>query len=169
MSVDVFNEFQLFKGLTPEQFAQVQPLFALLDCEAGDVLFEQGGQAEFLYLLVEGEVDILYKPEDGPELTIARVRPEGVVGWSAALGSPAYTSSAVCVSECQMLRARGEGLRSLYEHNPETGKLIIERLAALIAERLRNTHEQVLALLEQSVRIGTNGRNEGLRAQGGLT
>jgi CRP-like cAMP-binding protein len=120
---------------------------------AGTVLFEQGDPAVHLYVVTEGEVHIRYKPEDGPALIVARVRTDGVVGWSAALRSPMYTSSAVCSTECYMLRVSGQDLRDLCARHPETGRLILERLAAGIAERLRNTHKHVLELLEQGLRV----------------
>ena len=87
---------------------------------------------------------------------MARVSEQGVVGWSAALGSPTYTSSAICASDCRLLRLRGRDLRDLYARDPETGKLVLERLATVIAERLRNTHHHVLALLERGVLMEIN-------------
>jgi len=87
-------------------------------------------------------------------LTIARIKPEGVLGWSAALGSPEYTSSAVCEADCTLLRISGEDLRNLCDRYPETGSYVLERLAEVIAKRLRNTHTQVLALLEQGMQAG---------------
>ncbi len=148
-----YDHLTLFQGLNGDQMSLVRRLF-LPNREIVDtVLFEQGDIAEFLYIVVEGEVHIFYKPEDGPELTVARIRPDGVVGWSSALGRPQYTSSAVCMTDCCLLRVRGRDLRELYAKHPETGKLILERLAAVISERMRNTHQQVISLLEQGLRV----------------
>jgi len=107
-----------------------------------------------MYLVISGEIAINYKPEDGSSITMARVGPGGVVGWSAALGNRLYTSSAVCTVYTQMLRVRGADLRNLCQQYPETGILILDRLATVIAERLRNTHEQVIALLKQGLLNG---------------
>ena len=156
MPEDVFDKLALFKNLDAEQRQLLRPLFLPCDCYSGSVLFEQGDRAEYLYLVVIGEVAIRYKPEDGPPITVARVRPGGIVGWSAALGSRFYTSAAECAAYSQMLRVRGADLRELCEQHPETGILILERLAEVIAQRLRNTHEQVMALLKQG--LGTDVR-----------
>jgi hypothetical protein len=43
-------------------------------------------------------------------------------------------------------------LRRLCETHPETGVVLLERLAEVIAERLRNTHQCVVDLLRQGVR-----------------
>lgn len=153
MNGNDLDHLTLFQGLTPSQNMQVRPIFQSVFEPAGNVLFNQGDQADFLYLVLDGEVIIRFKPEDGPEIIVSRVHAEGVVGWSSALGSPAYTSSAVCTSDCQMLRVRGEDLRILCENYPETGALILERLAVVIAERLRNTYDYVVTLLEQGLRL----------------
>lgn len=153
MSANHFADLSLFDGLTPEECDLVYPLFRVCRESAGNVIFEQGDPAENLFVVVEGEVSILYKPDDGPELTISHVRSEGVVGWSSAIGSPVYTSTAVCATECRLLCLSGNALRKLYQEHPDTGVLILGRLAALIAERLKNTHQYVMALLEQGLRI----------------
>jgi CRP/FNR family transcriptional regulator len=153
-SVAVFDQLNLFACLNPEQRALVQPLFVFRDYVDEAVIFEQGDAAEYLYVVAEGGVHILYKPDDGPEITIARVRPEGVAGWSAVLGTPSYTSTAVCEGKTRLLRVHGADLRTLCERHPETGRLVIEQLADVIAERLQGTHAQVLALLEQGMRLG---------------
>ena len=150
------DQLALFQDFNPDQRALLRKLFHSSQAPEGTVLFEQGAPAENLYVVVDGEVHIRYKPDDGPLLTVARVRMEGVVGWSAALGSPLYTSSAVCATDCQMLRVRGEDLRSLYARHPDTGKQFLERLATVIAERLRNTHHQVIELLEQGLSVEIN-------------
>jgi len=155
MPTDVFDQLSLFKGLSPDQHQLLKPLFIPCDCYGEAVLFEQGDRAEYLYLVVVGEIAIHYKPDDGPPIVVARVKAGGVVGWSAALGNRVYTSAAICTRYTQMLRVRGADLRDLCEQNPETGILILERLAEIIAERLRNTHEQVIALLTEGLTNGT--------------
>lgn len=146
-----FDQLSLFEGLSSNQLELLQPLFTICEQCDGNILFQQGESASYLYLLVAGEAVVRYKPDDGPWLTVARIRPEGVLGWSAALGSPFYTSSGICTADSVLLRISGENLRRLCEQHPHTGSLVLERLATMIAQRLRNTHNHVIALLEQGL------------------
>jgi CRP/FNR family transcriptional regulator, cyclic AMP receptor protein len=155
MSNDIFDQLPLFEGINDAQLALLRQIFTPVDCYANTMLFEQGDPAEFLYLVVVGEVIVNFKPDDGPAITVARVQPGGAVGWSAALGSRSYTSRAECLVYTQMLRVRGTDLRKLCEQNPEAGLIILDRLATVIAERLSSTHKQVVALLELGLRAGT--------------
>lgn len=151
-----FSQLSLFQGMSSAQLELLRPLFVDYECYQGTVLFEQGEPAEYLYLIVSGEAEIQYKPEDGPPITVARVRPGGLVGWSSLIGRRFYTSAVVCAQDSHLLRVRGADLQKLCQEHPETGVLLLERLANVVAERLRNTHPEVLSLLENGLRNGVN-------------
>lgn len=161
MLSDAIDQLPLFEGISLAQRSLLRPIFVPCDFYPNTPIFEQGDPAEFLYIVVSGEVVVNYKPDDGPPITVARVQPCGVVGWSAALGSRAYTSRAECSVYTQMLRVRGSDLRKLCMEHPDVGTIILDRLATVIAQRLSNTHEQVLTLLEMGLRNGqpTTGGN----------
>ncbi len=149
MTDDIFEQLPLLRDLTGEQIQLLRPLFVPYECYTGTVLFEQGDPAEYIYLVVQGEVVIRYKPEDGAVITITRVKSGGVVGWSAALGNRMYTSAASCSDSTELVRVSARDLRRLCEQCPETGILILDRLASVIAERLHHTHAQIMELLIQ--------------------
>lgn len=153
MPVNRFSTLALSHAFNPDQQALLDPLFLQWENGAGSLVFEQGDAADYLYILIEGEVHVRFKPDDGPAITVARVQPQGVVGWSAALGSPFYTSSAFCVAPSCMLRISAEDLRRLCEDHPKTAALLLEQLADVIAQRLHGTHSQVVALLHQGLQV----------------
>ncbi|MCS6907167.1 MAG: cyclic nucleotide-binding domain-containing protein [Anaerolineales bacterium] len=151
MNEDIFERSPFFADLSPKQLALLKPLFMPCSCREGELLFEQGDVADLLYLVVHGEVIVRYKPEDGPEIVVARVKPGGIVGWSAALGSRHYTSGAICAADSKLLCVRGDDLRRLCRQHPDTGVIVLERLADVIAERLHSTRKEVMTLLKQGL------------------
>jgi CRP-like cAMP-binding protein len=148
MENDPFQKLSFFAGLSPAQLQILRSVFVPCDMYVDTVLFEQGALAEFLYIVVTGEVLVSFKPDDAPRIPVARVRMGGVVGWSAALGSRKYTSAAITTEYTQLLRVRGSDLRQVFRHHPTIGEFINERLADVIAQRTRVTHAQVKSLLE---------------------
>lgn len=152
MPEDIFSKITVFNDLRPSHNRSLRSVFYVVRESAGMMLFDQGEPARNLYLVVEGEVHIRYKPDDGAEILVARVGPQGAVGWSAALGNPTYTSSAVCATECKLLRASREDLCKLCERDPQCAEVVLLRLAEVIAKRLRNTHQHVLELLKEGLR-----------------
>jgi len=144
-------QLTLFHDFSPEQLEQIQSFVEIGKYPKDQVIFEQGDQAQHLYVVISGEVIVRFKPYDGPDITVSHITPGGVFGWSAALGRSAYTSGAITTAATEIFRFRAKDLHKLCENNPEMGSIILDRLAAVIAERLRSTHKQVLALLTQAV------------------
>jgi len=137
----------LFQDLDPAQIALLKPLFEQYTCPANTVIFEQDTPATYLYLLTKGEVAIRYKPYDGPTITLTRLRVGDVFGWSAVVGSPHYTSSIISESEVEAIRIRGDHLLKLSSNAPETGKVVMDRLARVVSPRWGNAQAQVQSLL----------------------
>lgn len=156
MPGDIFEHLTFFEGMSIAQLGLLRSLFELCDFPPGMAIFDQGEPATFLYIVVAGEVVIEYKPYDSTPIVVARVKTGGVFGWSAALGNHAYTSGAASTSYSQVLRVHGEDLRNVCENYPDIGKIILRRLADVIAER-RNVHPQVMAILENGLRNGKSG------------
>ena len=153
---DIFDQLAIFEGMDTSQRVLLKAYFVVCECKDEEVIFAQGDRAEFLYVVIEGEVFIHFKPDDGPELMVSRIKDGGVFGWSAAFGSGVYTSGAVCSESTTLLSVRGTDLKMLRENHPETGILILERLTAIVAERMESEgdHSQVMALLEHGLKNG---------------
>jgi CRP-like cAMP-binding protein len=148
MNGDPFETLSFFAGFTAMQLEVLRAVFVPCDVYVDTVIFEQGAPAEFLYIVVKGEILVSFKPDDGPHITVARVQMGGVVGWSAALGSRKYTSAAISTEYTQLLRVRGSDLRHVFRQYPDIARIIKERLAGVIAQRTQVTHAQVVNLLD---------------------
>ncbi|MBT3322355.1 MAG: cyclic nucleotide-binding domain-containing protein [Anaerolineae bacterium] len=145
-----FENFPLFKGLNKETLRIIKPLFESCTCHKG-IIFEQGDPAVYLYFVIEGSIDILYKPYDAPSISITSVKSGDVFGWSAIAGDRAYTSGAACKTECQAMRIQGEDLRNLCIQHPQTGEILLDRLAESVSTRWQNAHTQVRDILTQGI------------------
>jgi CRP/FNR family cyclic AMP-dependent transcriptional regulator len=147
----------IFKDLSADDIDKMAPLFEMVCLNQNQVIFEYGMVADYLYILLDGEVVVNFKPYDGPQLIVARVYSGDVFGWSSILGRQVYTSEAVAMANSTAIRIGGNELRYLCEKNPQTGRVILETLAGVIAEPLHNTHDQIFTLLTQSMELGNGG------------
>ncbi len=145
--IETLPAIPLFQDLDPAQIALLKSLFESFTCLPDMMIFEQGTPAIYLYLLIKGEVSIRYKPYDGPVITLTRLRDGDVFGWSAVVGSPQYTSSIISETPIEAIRIRGNNLLKLSTDSPETGKVIMDRLARVVSPRWKNAEEQVHVLL----------------------
>lgn len=146
-----YANLAIFNGLQASQVRALSPFLEEIVLREGQIIFEQGERACSLFILLEGEVTVRYKPYDGPPLTVARIQAGEVFGWSSALGREVYTSNAEAVRAGLAYRIQAKSLKHLCDENPDAGRVLLERLADSIAERLRNTNSTVLELLSQSI------------------
>lgn len=145
--LETMENIPLFTHLEPEQIELLQPLFERYSCPANTLIFSQNSRAEYLYLILDGVVQIEYKPYDGPQIKLTKLSHGDVFGWSAVVG-PQYTSSAVSDSAVEALRIRGSDLRTLVNQHPASGQTILDLLARFVSSRWKNAQTQVQSILK---------------------
>ncbi len=146
MQAPIDNPF--FRGLSPDQLDLIAPLFEPIVVPAGTVIFKQGDEAVFLYVINQGSVTIQYKPYDGPMITLSHLRAGEVFGWSSVVGGETYTSDAISVNDVEALRLRGSDLVKLCEHEPQAGLAILDKLAEAVSPRWTYAREQIQSILD---------------------
>jgi len=145
------DSIPLFKGVDDHILHLLEPLFEPYSCTAETVIFEQGDPALFLYLILDGTVEVNYKPYDGPPLTVTTLTPGNIVGWSAAIGNATYTSGAVCKEDCEAIRMSKRDLYNLCATEPEAGRIILSLLAESVSPRWQDAQSQIQVLLNNTL------------------
>jgi CRP/FNR family transcriptional regulator len=150
----MFKELEsipLFKDVDDHILQLLEPLFEPFSSPEGTTIFEQGDPALYLYLILDGSVEIIYKPYDGPPLTITTLVTGNIVGWSAAIGNTTYTSGAICKENCQTIRMSSRDLHKLCASEPEVGRIILNLLAESVSPRWHDAQSQIQTLLNTNV------------------
>jgi Fe-S cluster biogenesis protein NfuA len=145
------TKFRLFCDMSPTDLAVLAPYFTYAEYPSEVTLFFQGDMADRLYLVASGEIKINYKPYDSPQITVTRIREGDVLGWSTVLGNKKYTASAVSDSEIALLQITGDNLRKLVAEHPQTGKMVLDRLAAAASPRWKDARAQVTSMLRKGI------------------
>jgi CRP-like cAMP-binding protein len=151
MPQGALGQLDLFADIDRSDLRLLAEMARFVSIRPGKQVFAQGDPALHLYILVEGQVAIRYRPFDGDPLTVSTIAPGGVFGWSAFLARMTYTSSAIGEQAGRALAVAGIDFRALCEEHPRTGILIVERLADVIAGRLTGTRQAILDMLNRGV------------------
>jgi CRP-like cAMP-binding protein len=146
------NRVTIFKGLDADELELLKPLFEVFSCQSGTFIFQQGEPADFLYLLIEGKVEMSFKPYDEVPITIAQVEKDDLFGWSAVVGSDKYTSSAMATENVVAYRVHGGELHKFCRDHPNAGQDILERLADCVSFRQTDAHRQVQSMILQGMK-----------------
>lgn len=130
------NDLELVAALCQERHYQ-----------AGEIIFHEGIEGKDLYIIVQGEVDILVDPhlvssqtDTRPNLcTIATLRRGQSFGEMALVDQGVRSATArAALNNTRLLIIPGEALLSLCEARPQLGYRLMRNLAADLAMKLRN-------------------------------
>lgn len=103
----------------------------------GEILFEQGDEADKCYLICAGEVEIYLRQAEGGEKILARLEPWRLFGESALLSTAKRNSSARASQAGKLLVLKLEQLEELMAHHNTA-----ESIMALIVDHSRPTQAE---------------------------
>ncbi|MFC1928080.1 Crp/Fnr family transcriptional regulator [Chloroflexota bacterium] len=114
-----------------------------------DVIFGADDEAEYLYVLKEGLVDLVVEipptsKQAATKVVVDRVTTGGLFGWSALVGPNLYTMSAICKKPSKVVIISGIELIALFEKDYRVGYKVFQSLSRIIGARLRDI-EHILA------------------------
>jgi CRP-like cAMP-binding protein len=135
------RQTDLFWGMNQNM---VNRVMAIADREAfgaGDVLFHRSDPASHLFILAQGEVNIMMD-EDGNNLYTGK-RVGEAFGWGALIGRDTYGGSAVCVTPVVVLKLDCGRLFKLLESDRESGYLFYRHLSRALGGRLMQAYCQL--------------------------
>ncbi|MDH4137834.1 MAG: ATP-binding protein [Anaerolineae bacterium] len=148
VSTQVLKKAKLFNGLSDNELEKVASLSREEKYKAGEIIFEEGDSARDLYIVEEGEIALETRLDLGPYVAprptvIEVVTPGEAFGWSALMEPHILTSSARCLKAVRVVAIEGGNLRHLLDSDARIGQKVMDRLASIIASRLRDTREKL--------------------------
>jgi CRP-like cAMP-binding protein len=147
-----------FQEIHPEHFEQLSGIARLRMAEAGEELFREGDQEDYLYVVLEGRIALeTFLPGRG-RIRIYTAEPMDVVGWSSV--TPVIrqrTASARAVLPSRLVAFDSLALRQLCEKDHDLGYIVMRRLANVVASRLLVTRLQLLDMFANPSQEAANG------------
>ncbi len=154
---DVFLVSALLSDFTPQEADLLGENMLRVRAQAGQVLIEEGEISNWMMLLLRGTVDISKRKigsgsdADEPNSTtrLAVLKAGAVIGEMSMLdGEPRYAScSALSQVEAAVLTRDQVG--HLIQAHPGVGAKLLVKLTQVLAQRLRNTSNQLIKVLRQ--------------------
>jgi CRP-like cAMP-binding protein len=146
----------LFQGLPESKIGCITSISREIQIQKGEWLFYEGREADTLYLLTDGAVELLTKLEETIELPIAIVRSGGGCFGIGTLVPPyLYSLSARCVSDSTLLVIKQADIQHLINSDPDLGCTIMTNLAIKLLDRLKETRQTSKIHFKTLVRYAT--------------
>ena len=155
---EILQAIPWFQTLSEEHFQKIAGISEVVLLSKDELLFKQGDQQKYLYILVEGRVGVeLYSPIRGA-IRVYTAEPMDVVGWSSA--TPVVrqrTASARAVLDSRLIAINAAKLNQYCEQDHELGYIVMRRLANVAAGRLMICRLQLVDLFANPIGDCENG------------
>ena len=137
-----------FLELSQESIQRLSAVADIQSFEPGDVIFSEGEQHPYFYVILEGSVCLKsYVPGHG-SLPIFTAESLDVIGWSSL--TPVVrqkTSTASILEHTTLLSFHAARLMEICEDDCELGFVIMRRLANIVASRMLTHRLHLLGLI----------------------
>ncbi|MGI9363807.1 MAG: cyclic nucleotide-binding domain-containing protein [Rhizobiaceae bacterium] len=122
------RELPLFSSMSEENFLDLTTAAYLQHFPPQVDLIVEGDSADFLYVVVEGTVELFAK-SNGRETTMAIVQPVNTFILAAVLKDAVYLMSARTVERSRLLMIPTSNVRTAFENDPQFARAIVSELA----------------------------------------
>ncbi len=130
------HEYPLFSGLNEKQMQAVMQV-AREECFLPDaILFEEGREADEIFVLVKGEVEETFTVDEAKLSLLRPVDVGEIIGCPALV--PPYTQSctARCLGEVEVLAIDAAGLRDLFAQDCQIAAVVQQHVIQALLERI---------------------------------
>jgi CRP-like cAMP-binding protein len=153
VSFDFLENVDILKDLDDDQLAAILDCSHVAEYSRGDQIFAVSQDPGFLYVIIEGEVDLTRGGEVDP--SAKRYFPlyaTMTFGWSSIVPPHGSPLSAFCTSRrCRILKIDRDCLLDLMEQNPDIGYPVMSRIVEVIGSRFHSLREEIIHRLGQDI------------------
>jgi rubredoxin len=148
-AAESLHHIDLLRGLSAEEREKLKSLGTQESYEPGTVIFPESAIAENFYLLEEGQVSIESRLSRGLRFPIMTVSPGQAFGWSALVVPHQYTATALALTRVKTIAIPKEAMLNMMRANPALGLAIMEKVASIVASRVRSLELALAGLLQK--------------------
>ncbi|MDB5963988.1 MAG: Crp/Fnr family transcriptional regulator [Polaromonas sp.] len=161
---DLLQTSAMLQDMTPAEADILGQSMLFIRAEPGQVLIREGEAGDWMMILLKGTVDVSKQVEPAPdglagadapaaEPTTSRI---AVIQRGAAFGDMSMLDSEPRYASCTAIEAVEAGVLGrhavalLIRDHPAVGAKVLVKITQLMAQRLRNTSNQLVKLLRQN-------------------
>jgi CRP-like cAMP-binding protein len=165
----VLRSHHLFAGLSPEQLERVLLASHVDECEPGQLLFDRGHAAQYFYILLEGQVNLVLYSKAGEEKIVDILGPGNSFAEAVLfMEGPVYPVSAVAATRSEVARFQNREYLAILKESPGTCLRMLGHLSQRLHMRIREIEyltlqsatQRLVRLIESRLPPGAEGPQE---------
>ncbi len=153
-TVEDLMQSNLFKGIEAAELEKVLLNVKEETFPSGKRIFNEGEEADLLYIILDGILDLTFNLKMGDVETEITTDTKGrghSVGWSAMISPHVYTLSGICRENVNALTVDRGTMLSLCEENPHFGFIFMQNLAGLVGSRMKQLQSMFIKEVQRGI------------------
>lgn len=169
-TLELMRNAELFRSLTEEECCRVLKEGRIEVFAAGETLFKEGDEGNFLYVFLRGDVDIQVTGDQGNQVTLATLTRGDVIGEMALFTGEPRKASARANSDVKALRISKPSIAELLESREELINAFVASMSNRLqqAEAAKEQHRASLASRAPAAKLDENALKQRIRRFFGL-
>jgi CRP-like cAMP-binding protein len=165
ISPEVLRRWPFFAGLSQDHTKGLARVATEKAVDEGHFFFHEGDELGHFYLVLEGKIDVVIEALDKDvehkiseqylrdlktrDVVVRSLGPGDVFAWSALVAPHEATAGAKAVASCKVVEFDAVKLLDAFEEDCRFGYEVMQKMAQLIRQRLRDTRIESLALVAE--------------------
>jgi CRP-like cAMP-binding protein len=146
ISPELLRRYPYFAAVGEESLKQLAMIAEEKDVAAHTEMFHEGDPADYLNVIVTGEVDIQYVLGNGERRTVDTLVGGDILGWSALIEPYKYTAVGTATKDTRLVSLEAKKIRALCDQDPLLGYRLTAQIAKLLGHRLEGARVQLAAI-----------------------
>lgn len=132
---NVLESCSLFQGMTRSQVKKLVLISEVREVGPGEAVVTEGEEGDEMFVLLEGEVEVLKRQPDGQVRQIVTMSPGDVFGETALVTHLPRTATVSTLGEVRLLVLKWESIQRISRFSPRISTKVFLNLAALLGKR----------------------------------
>ena len=138
----------LLEDLSDAEADALGALMPLVRAQPGQVMIREGDVGDWMLLILSGTVDVTKESERHETSRLAVIKQGAAVGEMSMLDAAPRYATCTAIEEVQAGVLTRQTIGHLIQEHPAVGAKLLVKLTQLLAQRLRNTSNQLVRLLQ---------------------
>ena len=137
----------LFQLLRPDQVQLISDMAERVSYKAGDTIFRRGEEAEYFFIVREGQVALRLPGQARISLLIDELGKGAVFGSCVCFQLGSYSLTAQCVEDSELLKIKAAALKKVMTDDLVTGYAVQTLISRVYFQRYIDTMQKLQAIL----------------------
>lgn len=145
---EMLKGMNLFEFLKIDELKDIAPLCKIEEYGAGDYVYKEGDKAEKIYLVFEGRVAIQIEAGPGKKAAVYTETKGKMFGYPSLVKPHVFSTYAKCIDNVKLITLNAnELIAKVFKDDCRRGYLVMNKLAEIIALKLKETRMQLVSLI----------------------